>query len=39
MLEESGPCPVLAGFTLAFFLELRKKLANILFPLKGVAYM
>jgi len=25
ILEECGPCPVLAGFTLAFALQLRKK--------------
>jgi hypothetical protein len=24
-LEECGPCPVFAGFTLAFALKLRKK--------------
>jgi hypothetical protein len=24
-LEECGPCPVFAGFTLAFALQLRKK--------------
>jgi hypothetical protein len=24
-LEECGPCPVFATFTLAFFLQLRKK--------------
>jgi hypothetical protein len=25
MLEECGPCPIFAGFTLAFALQLRKK--------------
>ena len=25
ILEECGPCPIFAGFTLAFALQLRKK--------------
>jgi hypothetical protein len=27
--EECGPCPVFAGFTLAFALQLRKKRKNL----------
>ena len=37
ILEEFVPCPVFAGFTLAFVLQLRKKLVNILFYLQDVA--
>jgi hypothetical protein len=30
ILEECGPCPVLASYTLAFALQLRKKFLNSL---------
>ena len=29
ILEECGPCPIFAGFTLAFALQLRKKARKI----------
>jgi hypothetical protein len=38
-LEECGPCPVFAGFTLEFALQLRKKhgKASVRFEIKETA--
>jgi H2-forming N5,N10-methylenetetrahydromethanopterin dehydrogenase-like enzyme len=38
ILEECGPCPVLASYTLEFALQLRKKHGKTFDPLKPAAY-